>query len=134
MRDYSFARQPASPPTEPVMLSRPHPDSELLFAWDSYTAAATAFEVASDEDGKPYETIMDTLADRIERIKARTMEGVEVQLRYVFACHMDTKDAWNSAVHDEDVSEALAAKLEGDCIGRTLWAMIQNAKKAGGAQ
>lgn len=131
MRDYRFVRQPASPPTGPVMYNPLHPDAELLFAWDAYTAAATAFECTPGDDAEHYVGIMDALGERIEKIEARTMEGVSVQLRYLFTHHMDgSKDAWDAAVHDEDVSDALADTLKGNRIGRVLWTMIQTAQRA----
>lgn len=115
-----------------------HPDAALLAAWDGYRAAWHAFDSAvellpgggTEEDHAPYLAAIESCIQQIETLPASTVDGLAVQLRYLFAALLESQDALDAGVYGAPVTAGLAADLKGDDRYRMLWTMAQSATHA----
>lgn len=103
-----------------------HPDAELLFAWDAFTNAVTAYQCAPDGEEGLYEDITFNLGMRIEKFRPKTMDGVVRQLRYLLTKYIDCEDAWDVIVFGEDMTPDLKEILDNVHHVGMLWRMLDS--------
>lgn len=102
-----------------------HPDAELLFAWDAFQAAATAYQCAPDGETNRYCEMVDNIGERIEAFKPKTLEGVAIQLRYLLTKIINADCAWNVLVLSEDMDRDFRDIVSNDPHAGMIWHMIQ---------
>lgn len=114
-----------------------HPDAELLAAWSDYVSAHRAHDQAfadnpdgSDEDFEPYWEVIDGHAARIRRLLASTVEGLAVQLRFLFAARIENLSSFRAAVYGEPVDAEMIEEMDRDWRNEMLWRMASAATKA----
>lgn len=117
-----------------------HDDAELLAAWRGYQQAYRDFNAACDllpnggteKDHAPFCRRIDAHQDKIEELPARSMAGVAVKLRLLFACQVMSIDAHAAAIYGAPVSSELVAEMDAD--DNLLWRLIGDVERvAGGA-
>lgn len=121
----------------PTLAATPHPDAELLAAWNDYVAAHRAHDQAfadnpdgSDEDFEPYWEVIDGYAARIRRLQAFTFEGFAVQLRFLFAARVEYRSSFRAAIYGEPVDAEMTEEMETDWRDEMLWRMADAATSA----
>lgn len=121
----------------PTLAAIPHPDAGLLAAWSAYVSAHRAHDQAfadnpdgSDEDFEPYWEVIDGHAARIRRLRASTVEGFAVQLRFLFAAHVGGLSSFRAAVYGEPVDAEMIEEMETDWRDEMLWMMANAATRA----
>ncbi len=102
-----------------------HPDAELLFAWDAFQAAATAYQCAPDGEINRYCEMVGNIGERIEAFKPKTLEGVEIRLRYALTRYIDADCAWDTLVFGDDPNQDFHDIIDNDPFVGGLWGMIQ---------
>ncbi|MBP2301959.1 hypothetical protein [Azospirillum picis] len=102
-----------------------HADIELLFAWDAFQAAATAYQCAPDGETDRYCEMVDTIGERIEAFSPKTLEGVAIQLRYALTKYIDADCAWNVLVLSEDMEQDFRHIVGNDPHAGMIWHVIQ---------
>lgn len=117
-------------------LEASNPDAELLAAWEDYVRACRALDMrprgTTDAEDEPFFRKVDSCGDRIEQAVARTMEGLAVQLRYLFAAHMEDIDAERAAIYCEPATDELLETLDLEPRDKLLWNIMQAASGAYG--
>ncbi|SMH60496.1 hypothetical protein [Azospirillum agricola] len=103
-----------------------HPDAELLFAWDAFTDAVTAYQCAPDGEERLYEDIAFNIGLRIEEFCPKTMDGMARQLRYLLTKYIDCEDAWEVIVFGSDMTPDLKEILDNVHHAGMLWRMIES--------
>ncbi|PGH56514.1 hypothetical protein CRT60_16460 [Azospirillum palustre] len=102
------------------------PDAELLFAWDTYVNAVTAYQCAPDGEERLYEEIAFNIGLRLEELRPKSMRGLVRQLRYLLTKHIDIDDAWDVIIFEEDMTPNLQMVLNEDPHANMLWNMIDS--------
>ncbi|CBS89001.1 hypothetical protein [Azospirillum lipoferum] len=102
-----------------------HLDSELLFAWDAFQAAATAYQCAPDGETDRYCEMVDAIGERIEAFIPKTLEGTEIKLRYALTKYIDADCAWNALVFGDDPDRDFHDIVDNDPHAGMLWSMIR---------
>ncbi|MGF7177009.1 hypothetical protein [Azospirillum doebereinerae] len=103
-----------------------HPDAELLFAWDAFTDAVTAYQCALDGEEGLYEEITFNLGLRIEAFRPKTMDGMARQLRYLLTKYIDCEDAWEVIVFGGNMTSGLKEILDNVHHVGMLWRMLES--------
>ncbi|PGH52750.1 hypothetical protein CRT60_22655 [Azospirillum palustre] len=103
-----------------------HPDAELLFAWDAFTNAVTAYQCAQEGEEGLYADIAFNLGLRIEQFRPKTRDGMARQLRYLLTQYLDCEDAWDVIVFGEDVTPDMQEILDNVHHVGMLWRMIDS--------
>lgn len=109
-----------------------HPDAALFAAWDAYRKEL-AILYAMPETSKQAEAareaqweVVTAHADTILAARAVTMDGLNVQLRLLFACLMECTDSERAAVFGAPISKQLQTDLGEDYRHRMLWRMVES--------
>lgn len=102
-----------------------HPDIELLFAWDAFQAAATAYQCAPDGETDRYSEMVDNIGERIEAFTSKTLDGTAIQLRYLLTKYIDADCAWNTLVFGDDPDRDMRDIVDNDPHAGMIWHMIQ---------
>lgn len=102
-----------------------HPDIELLFAWDAFQAAATAYQCAPDGETSRYVEMVDSIGERIGAYHPKTLEGIAIQLRYLLTKIINADCAWNVLVLSEDMDQDFRDIVSNDPHAGMIWHMIQ---------
>ncbi|MBK1837330.1 hypothetical protein JHL17_07880 [Azospirillum sp. YIM B02556] len=120
-----------------LLVATPHPDAELLAAWNDYVSAHRAHDQAfadnpdgSDEDFEPYWEVIDGHAARIRRLQALTLKGFAVQLRFLFAARVEYRSSFRAAIYGEPADAEMIEELETDWRDEMLWRMADTATNA----
>lgn len=113
-----------------VEAAMPHPDAELLAAWEAYVAGFTALEFAPEDDDERehFWAPIDAAGAKIETIPARTHAGYAVKLRYLF-------DKFDGSAAGQDFALFNGPQpdtLQDAWLGM-LWSMVEHAELVGGA-
>lgn len=117
--------------------AEPHPDAELLAAWEAFIQANRDFERAyaampnggKEKDHEPYYRVIDFHRERIERLPAFTPAGVAVKLRHLLAANMECMASFDTAVYGEPVSATLAGSFDEDYRYAMMWRLIQDVER-----
>ena len=109
-----------------------------MAAWTDYVAAHRAHDQAfadnpdgSDEDFEPYWEVIDGHAARIRRLRASTVEGLAVQLRFLFAARVEYRSSFRAAIYGEPVDAEMIEEMETNWRDEMLWRMADAATNAG---
>ncbi|KAA0578988.1 hypothetical protein FZ983_16820 [Azospirillum sp. B21] len=102
-----------------------HPDIELLFAWDAFQAAATAYQCAPDGESGRYCEMVDAIGERIEAFTPKTLDGTAIQLRYLLTKYIDADCAWSTLVFGDDPDRDCRDIVSNDPHAGMLWRLIQ---------
>ncbi|MCW0206018.1 MAG: hypothetical protein OJK14_02905 [Achromobacter sp.] len=102
-----------------------HLDAELLFAWDAFQAAATAYQCAPDGGLDCYGEVVNTIGERIEAFSPKTLDGIAIQLRYSLTKYIDADCAWNTLVFGEEMDCDMKDIVGNDPHAGMIWHMIQ---------
>ena len=102
-----------------------HADIELLFAWDAFQAAATAYQCAPDGESGRYCEMVDAIGERIEAFTPKTLDGIAIQLRYLLTKIINADCAWNVLVLSEDMDRDFRDIVSNDPHAGMIWHMIQ---------
>lgn len=102
-----------------------HPDIELLFAWDAFQAAATAYQCAPDGESGRYCEMVDAIGERIEAFTPKTLDGTAIQLRYLLIKYIDADCAWSTLVFGDDPDRDFRDIIANDPHAGMLWRLIQ---------
>ncbi len=102
-----------------------HPDIELLFAWDSFVAAAVAYQCAPNGETNRYCEMVDSIGERIEAFIPKTLEGTEIKLLYALTKYIDADCAWNTLVFGDDPDQDFRDIVDNDPHAGMLWNMIR---------
>ncbi|MBF5094026.1 hypothetical protein F1643_05550 [Azospirillum sp. INR13] len=102
-----------------------HPDIELLFAWDAFQAAATAYQCAPDGESGRYCEMVDAIGERIEAFSPKTLDGTAIQLRYALTKYIDADCAWSTLVFGDDPDRDFRDIVANDPHAGMLWRLIQ---------
>lgn len=122
----------AAPMVAVPAVAEPHPDAELLAAWNSYRQAYRDYDAAcallpdggTETDHAPFCRRIDTHQAKIEQLPARSLAGIAVKLRFLFAQQLMTINAHRSATYDEPMTAELAAEMDTD--DKILWSLIRD--------
>lgn len=102
-----------------------HPDIELLFAWDAFQAAATAYQCAPDGETNRYCEMVDAIGERIEEYRPKTRDGIALVLRYSLTKYINADCAWNALVLSGDVDRDFHDIVSNDLHAGAIWRLIQ---------
>lgn len=105
-------------------LPETHPDAEILFAWDTLVNAVVAYQCAPDGEEGVYEDAAFNIGMRIEEFRAKTKDGMAVQLRYSLIKYINTDDAWSVIAFEDDMTPGLKEIIDNDPHAAMLWNMI----------
>lgn len=117
---------------EVIMTAVVPPDAELLAAWAAYRQAHRDFDAACAHlpdgggaaDLAPFQRRIDAHQIKLEHLPARSMAGVAVKLRFLFAQQLMTADAHRAAVYGAPLSAELAADMDAD--DAVMWSLIRD--------
>ncbi|AUN31941.1 twin-arginine translocation signal domain-containing protein [Niveispirillum cyanobacteriorum] len=118
----------------PAAIANSHPDAALLEAFAGYVRANKMFQYAAEEllpnggkdaDHEPFYAAIDHYADRLTKTQAQTLEGLRLQVRYIFARQIGTTDALNAAIYGRPATPELLHDIDGDDTLRLLWSIAQ---------
>lgn len=118
-----------------MALADPHPDAELLKAWEAFLAGYQAFDTVPDNDEahEPIWERIDAAAEKIRELPAYTHAGYAVKCRYLFQVFDESLGGQRFAQGEKD---ALLPETLGDmpdCRHKMLWKMVEQAESMGGA-
>lgn len=118
----------AALPKDGITLT-PHPDAELLAAFEEWKQASIIVEGLpmgmSDADREPYEQRVNRALDLMDTLPARTPTGVAAKLGYLFASMGESGDCYDAICHNvPPMADTLS-----DQRFRMLWTLIADVQR-----
>lgn len=112
----------------PVSVTTPHPDAELLTAFEDWKRANIIAENLpedmGDEERDPYWEPVWGAVRRMKELPARTPAGMAVKLRYLFASLGELTESYEAIWYGTHPSDELLS----DSRYRMLWDLIADAE------